>query len=92
MASRSRACEWKNNDAAATPLVQSVPYLFVYHSMNVRSTLLNSGFWTLHPVYCQNVHIHDMNILAPDYKAPGGGAPNGDGIDVRVCSWQRGSA
>ena len=60
-------------------------------------TLLNSGFWTLHPVYCKNVHIHHMKILNPDYKVDdyvqrqdpridqGEGAPNGDGIDVDSC-------
>ena len=25
-------------------------------------TLLDSPDWTLHPVYCTNVHIHDMQI------------------------------
>ena len=28
-------------------------------------TLLNSGFWTLHPVYSKDIHIHDLNISAP---------------------------
>ena len=28
-------------------------------------TLLDSGFWTLHPVYSKDVHIHDLNISAP---------------------------
>ncbi len=48
-------------------------------------TLLDSGFWTLHPYNCKDVWIHDMTIQAPDYKAVGGGAPNGDGIDVDSC-------
>jgi polygalacturonase len=48
-------------------------------------TLLNSGFWTLHPTYCKNVHIHHMKIQAPDYLDPGGGAPNGDGMDIDSC-------
>ena len=48
-------------------------------------TLLNSGFWTLHPWNCTDVWIHDMKIRAPDYKAPGGGAPNGDGMDIDSC-------
>ncbi|KAL0726409.1 hypothetical protein Bca4012_022502 [Brassica carinata] len=38
-------------------------------------TLLNSPFWTVHPVYCSNVVIRDMTILAPM------NAPNTDGID-----------
>lgn len=46
-------------------------------------TFLNSPFWTIHPVYCSNVVIKDMTILAP-LKAP-----NTDGIDpdssMNVC-------
>ena len=38
-------------------------------------TLLDSAFWTLHPVYSKDVHIHDLNISAP---AP---SPNTDGVD-----------
>ncbi|VVB10545.1 unnamed protein product [Arabis nemorensis] len=46
-------------------------------------TLLNSPFWTIHPVYCSNVVIRNMTILAPM------NAPNTDGIDpdssTNVC-------
>ncbi|XP_042024404.1 probable polygalacturonase [Salvia splendens] len=46
-------------------------------------TFRNSPFWTIHPVYCSNVVIRDMTILAPLY------APNTDGIDpdssTNVC-------
>ncbi|KAJ7945234.1 Pectin lyase-like superfamily protein [Quillaja saponaria] len=38
-------------------------------------TFLNSPFWTIHPVYCSNVVIKGMTILAPL------DAPNTDGID-----------
>ncbi|XP_058076947.1 probable polygalacturonase isoform X1 [Magnolia sinica] len=38
-------------------------------------TFLNSPFWTIHPVYCSQVHIHDITILAPLES------PNTDGID-----------
>ncbi|KAJ7299656.1 hypothetical protein O6H91_Y184300 [Diphasiastrum complanatum] len=38
-------------------------------------TFLNSPFWTLHPVYCSNVFIKDVTILAPL------NSPNTDGID-----------
>ncbi|KAJ7957023.1 Pectin lyase-like superfamily protein [Quillaja saponaria] len=38
-------------------------------------TFLNSPFWTIHPVYCSNVVIKGMTILAPL------NAPNTDGID-----------
>eukprot|EP00051_Salpingoeca_urceolata_P007327 m.96644 g.96644 ORF g.96644 m.96644 type:complete len:438 (-) comp15198_c0_seq1:125-1438(-) len=40
---------------------------------NVR--LVDSGFWTLHPVYSRDVHIHDLHILAPV------DSPNTDGVD-----------
>uniref|UniRef100_A0A7N0ZXM8 Polygalacturonase n=1 Tax=Kalanchoe fedtschenkoi TaxID=63787 RepID=A0A7N0ZXM8_KALFE len=38
-------------------------------------TFMNSPFWTVHPVYCSNVVIKEMTILAPL------NAPNTDGID-----------
>ncbi|KAL5993034.1 hypothetical protein ACLOJK_013954 [Asimina triloba] len=38
-------------------------------------TFLNSPFWTIHPVYCSNVVINRMTILAPPHS------PNTDGID-----------
>ncbi|KAJ1268016.1 hypothetical protein BS78_07G104600 [Paspalum vaginatum] len=37
-------------------------------------TLRNSPFWTVHPVYCSNVVMKDLTILAPL------NAPNTDGI------------
>lgn len=43
-------------------------------------TLLNSPFWTIHPVYCSNVVIANMTILAPL------NAPNTDGIDPDSCT------
>ncbi|OAY36104.1 probable polygalacturonase isoform X2 [Manihot esculenta] len=46
-------------------------------------TFRNSPFWTIHPVYCSNVVVKDMTILAPL------NAPNTDGIDpdssTNVC-------
>ncbi|KAK8480021.1 hypothetical protein V6N13_123838 [Hibiscus sabdariffa] len=50
--------------------------------MNSHNTLIsnltfrNSPFWTIHPIYCSNVVIKGMTILAPL------NAPNTDGIDV----------
>ncbi|CAA6660377.1 unnamed protein product [Spirodela intermedia] len=38
-------------------------------------TFLNSPFWTIHPVYCSNVVIKDVTVLAPL------DSPNTDGID-----------
>ncbi|XP_010547890.1 PREDICTED: probable polygalacturonase [Tarenaya hassleriana] len=43
-------------------------------------TLRNSPFWTIHPVYCSNVVIKNMTILAPM------NAPNTDGIDPDSCT------
>ncbi|XP_059642600.1 probable polygalacturonase [Cornus florida] len=44
---------------------------------------LNSPFWTIHPVYCSNIVIKDVKILAPL------NSPNTDGIDpdssTQVC-------
>ncbi|KAL6528855.1 hypothetical protein OROMI_029031 [Orobanche minor] len=46
-------------------------------------TFRNSPFWTIHPVYSNNIVIRDMTILAPL------NAPNTDGIDpdssTNVC-------
>ena len=36
-------------------------------------TIVNSAFWTVHPVYCTSVYIHDVTILNT--------VGNGDGID-----------
>ncbi|KAK8301692.1 hypothetical protein V6Z11_D04G038000 [Gossypium hirsutum] len=57
--------------------------------MNSRNILIsnltfrNSPFWTIHPVYCSNVVVKGMTILAPL------SAPNTDGIDpdssTNVC-------
>lgn len=43
-------------------------------------TLKDSAFWTLHPVYCKNVHIHHMKLQAPICRLYA--CPNTDGIDV----------
>ncbi|KAL9241712.1 hypothetical protein vseg_015790 [Gypsophila vaccaria] len=46
-------------------------------------TFRNSPFWTIHPVYCRNVLVKQMTILAPL------DAPNTDGVDpdssTEVC-------
>ncbi|KAG7349231.1 glycoside hydrolase family protein [Nitzschia inconspicua] len=42
-------------------------------------TLVESAFWTVHPMLSRNVHIHHMIIRAPMY------APNVDGIDPDSC-------
>eukprot|EP01018_Ginkgo_biloba_P012416 Gb_10631 [translate_table: standard] len=45
-------------------------------------TFLNSPFWNIHPVYCRNVVIKNVTILAPL------NAPNTDGIDPESKSYQ----
>lgn len=50
----------------------------IYNATNVELAdvrLVDSGFWTLHPVYSRGVHIHDVSIEAP------ASSPNTDGID-----------
>jgi hypothetical protein len=36
-------------------------------------TFINGAFWTVHPVYCTGVHVHDVTIVST--------VGNGDGID-----------
>jgi polygalacturonase len=48
-------------------------------------TLLNSAFWTFHPTYCKDVHIHHMKIQVPWQSECCGSGFNGDGIDVDSC-------
>eukprot|EP00252_Welwitschia_mirabilis_P007137 TRINITY_DN1823_c0_g1_i1.p1 TRINITY_DN1823_c0_g1~~TRINITY_DN1823_c0_g1_i1.p1 ORF type:complete len:476 (-),score=83.04 TRINITY_DN1823_c0_g1_i1:193-1620(-) len=43
-------------------------------------TFIDSPFWTVHPVYCRNVRINKMTILAPL------NSPNTDGIDPDSCN------
>ncbi|XP_039121430.1 probable polygalacturonase [Dioscorea cayenensis subsp. rotundata] len=42
-------------------------------------TFLNSPFWTIHPVYCSNVVVKNVTVLAPL------NSPNTDGIDPDSC-------
>ena len=42
-------------------------------------TLRDSPFWCLHPVQCEDVHVHHMKIRSRMY------APNSDGIDPDSC-------
>ncbi|KAJ8465569.1 hypothetical protein OPV22_028121 [Ensete ventricosum] len=41
-------------------------------------TFLNSPFWTIHPVYCSNVVLKNLTVLAPLRS------PNTDGIDPGI--------
>ena len=42
-------------------------------------TVVNSPFWTIHPVYCSAVEISGVTIINPR------DAPNTDGIDIDSC-------
>ncbi len=42
-------------------------------------TLRNSPFWTLHPVFCQNITVRNLVITNPVT------APNTDGMDIDSC-------
>ncbi|XP_078433853.1 pectin lyase-like superfamily protein [Wolffia australiana] len=54
--------------------------------MNSRNVLIsnltfrNSPFWTIHPVYCSNVVVKNVTVLAPL------DSPNTDGIDPDSCT------
>ncbi|XP_020581241.1 probable polygalacturonase [Phalaenopsis equestris] len=57
--------------------------LELMHSENIlisNLTFLNSPAWNLHPVYCNNVIISNVTVLAPV------DSPNTDGIDPDSCS------
>jgi polygalacturonase len=43
-------------------------------------TLVNSPFWTLHPIFCSSLRIENVRIINP-YTAP-----NTDGIDIDSCT------
>lgn len=47
--------------------------------------LLNSGFWTLHPVYSKDVHVHDVNISAPASSPNTVRARRRDALCLRTC-------
>lgn len=54
-----------------------------YNCTNVRLeqvTLENSPFWTVHPVYCDNLLVRGITIQNPK------DAPNTDGIDIDSCT------
>ncbi|MBO7604328.1 MAG: glycoside hydrolase family 28 protein [Bacteroidales bacterium] len=42
-------------------------------------TFQNSPCWNIHPLYCKNLIIKDINVRNPHYSA------NGDGIDIDAC-------
>ncbi|KAA8539958.1 hypothetical protein F0562_026650 [Nyssa sinensis] len=68
----------------AKQLNHTRPYLIeIMHSNEVQIsnlTLLNSPSWNVHPVYCRNVIIQWLTILAPIDSA------NTDGIDPDSCT------
>ncbi|MBD3386494.1 glycoside hydrolase family 28 protein [candidate division KSB1 bacterium] len=43
-------------------------------------TLRNSPFWNIHPVFCRNIIIQDINIISPEKSE------NTDGIDIDSSS------
>ena len=50
-------------------------------------TLLNSPFWSLHPIFCRNVHLSHLRVLAPrDHGNTDGIDPDScDGVHVHDC-------
>lgn len=56
--------------------------VYLQNCRNVRLsgfTAINSPSWTIHPVYCDDVVIDGLTLLAPD------DSPNTDGIDPDSC-------
>lgn len=59
------------------------PLVQFFNATNIiieQVTLTNSPFWTLHPVYVDNLEIRELTIQNPH------NAPNTDGIDIDSCS------
>jgi hypothetical protein len=59
------------------------PFIQLLNTRNVSIkdvTIRNSPFWTINPVFCDNVTIAGVTIENPDE------APNTDGIDPESCS------
>lgn len=68
----------------AKQLLYTRPYLIeIMHSENIQIsnlTLVNSPSWNIHPVYCSNVIVQGITILAPVTS------PNTDGINPDSCT------
>jgi polygalacturonase len=59
------------------------PLIQFFNCSNVKFekfTVTNSPFWTVHPVYCDNLSISSVHIINP------ADAPNTDGIDIDSCT------
>ncbi|KAL9237342.1 hypothetical protein vseg_011903 [Gypsophila vaccaria] len=71
--------KYKSNE-----LTETRPYMIeLMYSNGIQIsnlTLLNSPNWNVHPVYCRDVIIRGLTILAPTHS------PNTDGIDPDSCS------
>jgi len=70
-------------DPPGAPLAYPRPRLvYLQNCRNVRLigfTAINSPSWTIHPVYCDDVVIDGLTLLAPE------DSPNTDGIDPDSC-------
>ena len=59
------------------------PLIQIRKSRNVTIsgvTIQNSPFWTIHPLFSEDIRLRDLTVLNP-YEAP-----NTDGIDIESCS------
>jgi len=53
---------------------------FKCRNVKIRNiTVINSPFWSIHPVYCENLEITGVTVRNPP------DAPNTDGIDIDSC-------
>lgn len=58
------------------------PFFQANHCTNIRITgvkLINSPFWTINPIFCDNITIDGVTIINPE-------SPNTDGINPSSCS------
>jgi polygalacturonase len=66
----------RNTQFLRPPLVQFLNC----RQVNIEGVrLLNSPFWTLHPVFCEDLRIKGISVSNPP------DAPNTDGIDIDSC-------
>jgi polygalacturonase len=67
----------RNMQFLRPPLIQ---FFNCSHVKFEKFTLSNSPFWTVHPVYCDDLTISAIHIINPH------DAPNTDGIDIDSCT------
>ena len=73
---------WWSTHGVERPRLVEMQHVRGLHMSGLR--LHNAPYWTVHPIYCDGVHIRNLSITADDGK--GGWGPNTDGIDPDSCT------